>query len=81
MITNYYDVSSTVKKHKKSSQAKPYESPTYKQNDLKTYYKISKLLIEPTKENTIPEEFPPPRIEHRKFKNSRITSYFKCKPD
>ena len=66
-MANYFPARERSKTRKKSSQAEPYESPTYKQNDLERYYKISKPLIEPTKENTILEEFPPPQIEHRKI--------------
>ena len=67
-IANYYEPTTNEKKYKKSTQAKPYESPTYKQNKITKYYKIlDPTLIDPTRQNTIPEEFPPPKILHRKF--------------
>ena len=59
-----------------------YESPQHMGNNIATYYKISESTVtDSTSQNTVPDEFPPPKIFHRKFKNSRIPSYFKCKSD
>ena len=80
-MTNYFPARERSETRKKSSQAEPYESPTYKQTAIEKYYEISDPLIESTQSIRTPEEFPTPRIHHRKFKNSRITSYYKCKPD
>jgi len=81
-ITNCYDLMTEEKKQEKSTKSEPYESPTYKQIELEKYYKISKPpLTDPTRQIIIPEEFLPPTKVHQQFINSRITSFFKCKPD
>ena len=80
-MTNYYAPKKVEKNYEKSTQADLYESPIYKQADIQTYYKVTKPLEDSTTEIKIPDEFPKKQIKHREFKNSRITSFFKCKPD
>ena len=80
-MTNYFATKKVEKNYEKSTQADLYESPIYKQKDIQTYYKTTKPLEVSTIEPKIPDEFQKKKIEHRKFKNSRITSFFKCKPD
>ena len=80
-ITKYYTPKTSEITYEKSAQAELYESPTYKQADIEKYYKSTKPLENITTETKIPDEFQKKKIEHRKFKNSRITLFFKCKPD
>ena len=82
-ITTYYILKERKTKYKRSAQAGLFESPTYKQNKLGTYYDKTERVVENSETNkiAIPDNFKLPVIEHRKFKTSRITSFFKSKPD
>ena len=82
-ITSYYVPRENKNENlKKSTQARPFERPTYTQPTIGSYYNFPESERN-TKSNKTrnPEEFPQPRVEHRKTKNSRITTYFKLKPD
>ena len=82
-IKNYYVLKERKTKYKKSAHAGPFESPTYKKNKIGTYYDKTERTVRNSETNkiAIPDNFKLPVIEHRKFKTSRITSYFKSKSD
>ena len=82
-ITSYYVYKKNKnEKFRKSAQAGPFESPTYTQPTIGSYYNFPESERNPTPNKTRnPDEFSRLRVEHRKIKSTRITSFFKLKPD
>ena len=61
-ITNYYVLKERKTKYKKSAQAGLFESPTYKQNKLGTYYDKTERTVRNSETNkiAIQDNFKPP---------------------
>ena len=82
-ITSFY----VPKKHKneyyqKSKQARSFQSPTYTQLTIRSYYNTqeSERNKTPNKKQKS-EHLPQLRVEQRKTKNPRITTFFNRRPD
>ena len=65
-ITNYYVSTKRKTQYKKSAQARLFESPTYKQNKIGTYYDKTERTVRNSDTNkiAIPNNFELPVIEH-----------------
>ena len=80
-IILYYKQADTVVKYKRSTQAQSYISRKYEQPKLNEFYNKTPCTGAMEREEKFSYNFLLPKIVQRKFKNSRITTYFKQKPD
>ena len=80
-ITLYYEQAHTQVNYERSTLAQSYIYRKYDQPKLNHVYDKTPHMGAMAQGEQIPSNFLLPKIVHRKFKNSRITSYIKQKPD
>ena len=81
-IGHYYDKKPQVTTYIRSTKAAKHEPQEYKQNNISKFYKTTRHESKPRKqqESTPTQIVPKVQIQHQKFKNARITTFFKIKP-